>query len=264
MNNHNEYLQREADYQDLKITHNPRARVSKVCCDSSSKYRLQYRNSLLGDLSKKSVLDLGCGNGFDSMNALRAGAYVTAVDISPKSIELLMTKARKENLDCRLKALVMDAHHLNFADNTFDIILGNGILHHLTDLELAVSEIKRVLKPNGEAIFLEPLGMNPFLNLFRKSTPHLRTPDEQPFKMKQLNLLQGVFPSTQLVFFDCSTLIAKVPLLLGLSKVALGVQKPLIQLDNVLLRGKKHSRVTFFQKMSWIVLIRLKKRELSE
>jgi len=51
----------------------------------------------------------------------------------------------------------MNAEELKFADDYFDIVCGGAILHHL-DLNKALSEIARVLKPDGKAIFVEPLG----------------------------------------------------------------------------------------------------------
>ena len=183
MNNYNDYLQHEADYQDLKIKDNPRAHLGKMYSDEASKYRAKCRAEAIGDLSEKKVLDLGCGDGFASMDALRGGAYVTAIDISPESIKHLISIAKEENLDHRLDARVMDAHNLEFEDKTFDIIFGNGILHHLPYLDRAIKELKRVLKDDGSAIFMEPLGMNPFINLFRKMTPKCRTKDEKPFTM---------------------------------------------------------------------------------
>lgn len=193
------------------------------------------------------------------MKALREGAYVTAIDISPKSIEYLMDNAEKEGLDTRLTALVMDAHHLTLDNDTFDIVFGDGILHHLPLLESAIREIHRVLKPSGYAVFLEPLGMNPFLNLFRKSTPELRTADEQPFRSKELNIIKGIFPETQFTFYDCATLLAKIPLLLGFTKISERMQTKLISLDDALIRSSHNSKVSFMQKMSWIVLIKMVK-----
>ena len=201
----------------------------------------------------------GCGQGESSLKALREGAYVTAIDISPKSIEYLMDNAEKEGLDTRLTALVMDAHHLTLDNDTFDIVFGDGILHHLPLLESAIREIHRVLKPSGYAVFLEPLGMNPFLNLFRKSTPELRTADEQPFRSKELNIIKGIFPETQFTFYDCATLLAKIPLLLGFTKISERMQTKLISLDDALIRSSHNSKVSFMQKMSWIVLIKMVK-----
>ncbi len=259
MDKYDEYLKKEAEYQDSKIVNSPRRNIGKVYHDASSRFRSLERDAAIGDIADKKVLDVGCGNGDAAMKALRSGAYVTAIDISPKSVEYLTACAREESLDHRLTALVMDAHKLAFDDDTFDVVYGDGILHHLPMLETAVSEIRRVLKPSGYAVFLEPLGMNPFLKVFRIATPKLRTADEQPFRRKELNIVKGVFPEVQFRFFDCTTLLAKIPLLMGLSKFSDAAQRKLIKLDNVLIRSAKSTKITFLQKMSWIVLAKMPK-----
>jgi len=256
---YNDYLQREADYQDQKIVNNPRQYIRKLYHDTASQYRYNCRNKLVGEISGKKVLDLGCGNGFASIEALRSGAYVTAIDISSKSIQYLLEAAKAENLDDRLEALVMDAHELSFDGNTFDVVFGNGILHHLSDLDIALGEIKRVLKKDGYAVFMEPLGMNLFLNLFRRVTPNLRTADEQPFRTQEFNLIKRHFPNVHFVFFDFATLLSKVPLLLGWNKIAQCFQKILIPIDDLLLRKNTSSKITVLQKMAWMVVMKLQK-----
>lgn len=259
MENYSDYLHKEADYQDLKIHNNPRAHLNKMYNDEASKYRSKCRKEAIGNLQGKRVLDLGCGDGFASMDALRAGAYVTAIDISPASIEYLITIAKKENLDHRLDARVMDAHQLDFENESFDIIFGNGILHHLPCLERAIGEIKRVLKESGYAVFLEPLGMNPFVNLFRKMTPNCRTPDEKPFTKQELSVIRMHFHNVQFSYFECTTLFTKVLLLLRLSSLAQMFQKFFVRLDEKILQVKDAKKMTVAQKLSWMILIKMVK-----
>lgn len=259
MENYNDYLQKEADYQDLKIHNNPRAHLSKIYNDDASKHRIRCRKEAIGDLQGKRVLDLGCGGGLASMDALRAGAFVTAIDISPASIEYLIDMATKENLHHHLDARVMDAHHLDFEDESFDIVFGNGILHHLPYLERAIGEIKRVLKETGCAVFLEPLGMNPFVNLFRKMTPNCRTTDEKPFTEQELSVIREHFPNAQFSYFECTTLFTKALLLLRLSSLAKMLQKYFVRVDEKLLQVKNPAKITLAQKLSWMILIKMVK-----
>ncbi len=86
----------------------------------------------------------------------------------------------------------MDAENLKFNDHTFDLVYGSGILHHLS-IEKAIVEIKRVLKKDGRAIFYEPLGHNIFINIFRLLTPSLRSEDEHPLLIKDLELIKRTF-----------------------------------------------------------------------
>jgi SAM-dependent methyltransferase len=101
----------------------------------------------------------------------------------------------------------MDAEQLQFEDNSFDMICGVGILHHL-DLRRAYAELARTLGPEGHAIFIEPLGYNPFINLFRRLTPAIRTPDEHPFLKRDLELASTFFHDVDLRFYYLTTLLA--------------------------------------------------------
>lgn len=259
MKTHESYLKNEAAYQDSKVEKNVRTSVSKFYQDASSKLIGDYQANFIGDVKDQRILDLGCGLGTETMKALHAGAYVTAVDISPKSVELVMERAKKENIDSRLTAMVDDAHHLSLCDNSFDIVMGTGILHHLPQLSQAISEIYRVLKPGGHAVFVEPMGINFMLCAFRALTPKWRTVDEQPFQMKHLNIIREQFANTQFVFFDCATLLSKVFVAMHLQSFAQVIWKPLNMIDERLLRKERQKNINFFQKMSWRVLIRMEK-----
>jgi SAM-dependent methyltransferase len=132
------------------------------------------------------VLDLGCGTGKQAFALLSKGAQVDGIDISDKYIDSARQEAVAMGLDeSRWSFQAMDAHALRFGERTFDLVVGRGILHHL-DLHTAVAEIRRVLKPGGRALFLEPLGANPLLKVFRLMTPNARTEDECPLTSEDL------------------------------------------------------------------------------
>jgi SAM-dependent methyltransferase len=118
---------------------------------------------------------------------------LTCINISEadlqKGIDAATTSKTKP--DFRL----MDAHKLDFPDNSLDVVYGVGILHHL-DYERALLEILRVLKPGGTMIFREPLALNPIAMMVRRLTPHARTVDEQPLRLKELAYCKTLF--------DCS------------------------------------------------------------
>ena len=123
----------------------------------------------------KKVLDYCCGNGDDSFIIARKGATeVIGIDLSQVSIDNCSQVAISEGLGGRTSFYVMDAEDLKFEDNYFDIITEYGVLHHL-DIKRAYHELARVLKPEGKCICVETLGHNPFIRLYRKKTPDLRT-----------------------------------------------------------------------------------------
>jgi hypothetical protein len=87
------------------------------------------------------------------------------------------------------------------------LVCGTGILHHLA-LDRAYSEIARVLNDGGAGIFIEALGHNPLINLYRRLTPHLRTEDEHPLRIADLALAKQYFPKMETRFYYLSSLLA--------------------------------------------------------
>lgn len=143
-------------------------------------------NAIMRAAQGKRVLDYGCGRGEYSLELLGLGADVEGIDISQNYIDKAATACRAKGYpESRFHFQVMDAHKLSFPDESFDFVVGNGILHHL-DYPTAFSEIHRVLKPGGRAIFQEPLSGNPLLGLLRILTPKARTEDERPFNAVDL------------------------------------------------------------------------------
>jgi SAM-dependent methyltransferase len=146
------------------------------------------------DPAGKAVLDYGCGPGYLTKELLDRGAtHVTGIDISEAEIEQARVKAEEEGTADRSTHLVADAHNLDFPDDSFDLIVGDSILHHL-DMEVALREIRRVLRPGGRAVFMEPMVHNPILRLGRAATPSARTPDEHPLTTKDWDLCASIFP----------------------------------------------------------------------
>ncbi|HWD11677.1 MAG TPA: class I SAM-dependent methyltransferase [Solirubrobacteraceae bacterium] len=98
-------------------------------------------------------LEIGAGTGYFSLNLLRAGLIgeATCTDISPGMLETLAANARA--LDLRVRTEPADAERLPFADESFDLVLGHAVLHHIPDLPRAFAEFQRVLAPGGTLAF---------------------------------------------------------------------------------------------------------------
>ncbi len=144
-----------------------------------STFASHLRNSLithgiaefLGDVRGKKVLEYGCGLGLISTLLAKSGAHVVSFDLSPASVAVARQRAALNHVEVELA--VAAGEHLPYADESFDIIFGKAILHHL-DVNIAVSDLYRVLKKGGKAAFAEPMGMNPILNFVRDGVwyPH--------------------------------------------------------------------------------------------
>jgi SAM-dependent methyltransferase len=98
-------------------------------------------------------LEIGAGTGYFSLNLLRAGAVeqATCTDISPGMVRALEGNAGSLGLE--VEAVAADAEALPFADESFDVVLGHAVLHHLPDLDRAFDEFRRVLRRGGTLVF---------------------------------------------------------------------------------------------------------------
>jgi SAM-dependent methyltransferase len=98
-------------------------------------------------------LEIGAGTGYFTLNLLRAGMITEATcsDISPGMLTALRANAERLGLEVRTEQV--DAERLPFADESFDLVLGHAVLHHIPDLERAFAEFARVLVPGGTVLF---------------------------------------------------------------------------------------------------------------
>ncbi len=99
------------------------------------------------------ALEIGSGTGYFSLNLLQLGAIetLTATDISPGMLAQLSTTA--EALGLEVDTVTTEAEELPFADESFDLVFGHAVLHHIPNLEKAFSEFRRVLRPGGAIAF---------------------------------------------------------------------------------------------------------------
>ena len=132
-----------------------------------SKWAIDYgeigAGQVLGKLSKAlgrqpgryaRALEIGAGTGYFSLNLVRQGVigHAVATDISPGMLERLAQTAQELGVD--VDARQADAESLPFPDESFDLVLGHAVLHHLPGLDRALSEFHRVLAPGGTLAFM--------------------------------------------------------------------------------------------------------------
>ncbi|MFL5900395.1 MAG: class I SAM-dependent methyltransferase [Solirubrobacterales bacterium] len=100
-----------------------------------------------------SGLEIGSGTGYFSLNLLQLGAIesLTATDISVGMLKRLATTA--EGLGLEVETAQTEAEELPFADESFDLVFGHAVLHHIPDLDKAFAEFRRVLRPGGAIAF---------------------------------------------------------------------------------------------------------------
>ena len=106
----------------------------------------------------KQALDVGTGTGQFAVYLAKKGFAVTGVDLSEEMIAAARKNAAQEGLDIRLQT--GDAEHLDFADNSFDVVVSRNLLWTLPQPEQALKEWQRVLKPGGRLVVSDGFWMN--------------------------------------------------------------------------------------------------------
>lgn len=119
------------------------------------------------EIKGKRVLDYGCGNGVHLPFLARHAKEVVAIDLSQPSLDIAARLLEKERLSGIVSLIQMDCEQLAFPDNSFDVIFDGGTFSSI-DLDRALPELSRILKPNGCLIGIETFGHNPIANLKRK------------------------------------------------------------------------------------------------
>ena len=204
------------------------------------------------DISEKAndkiVLDYGCGVGSITQKIAKISpSKLFGIDISEVSIN--KAKENAKNLNLKIDYIVDNCEQTKFKKETFDLVFGSGILHHL-NLEKSVGEINRILKKNGEMVFLEPLGTNPLINFYRKLTPKSRSIDEHPFLKKDFDFIDSLFSRVTVKYYGFFTLIFFLFYRNPKNSISF---KIISKLDNYFFKIK------YFRNFAWSALIVAKK-----
>ena len=208
---------------------------------------------VMGDIEGKKVVEIGCGEGWLTRILAKKKADVYSFDISDEAINTVRSRLKEEGLSDRVTLERMAAEELTYPSDTFDLVVGSAILHHL-DLEISAKEIWRVLKPGGKGYFMEPLGHNPALNLYRKLTPHLRSPDEQPLLWHHMNIYHRQFSKFVHEEFYLVSFLSLFWYFLNRDKFVQRTRDLLLPLDHMVL-----SLIPGMRKYCWYSLMILEK-----
>jgi 2-polyprenyl-3-methyl-5-hydroxy-6-metoxy-1,4-benzoquinol methylase len=171
----------------------------------------------LGQINGKHICDIGCGEGLLTWELAKRGARVSAIDISIEAVTA--TRERNKEFSGQVDVQEMDASNLLYNDESFDLVTGIWILHHL-DTAKAAREVSRVLKPDGKAVFIEPLAHNPLSNVWRRLTPSFRTPDERPLSYSEISEMSKYLSSVKYEEFDLLPLLSALVYLITFSRKA--------------------------------------------
>jgi SAM-dependent methyltransferase len=155
---------------------------------------LEYAFHLLGDVRGKTVLDLGCGTGENTVPLAKRGAHVIGIDISPELIELARKRIQAAEVEANL--LVRSAYDTGLGDGSVDVIFCMSVVHHL-EIPRVRDEMRRVLTGGGYIILKEPVRFSKGYAALRRFFPsHEDVSDaEHPLTQAELStLMQGFTP----------------------------------------------------------------------
>ena len=238
-------IEREREFHNKEFADSERAKISGLylVTRSSTKW---YEHFLNQHAPGSHLLEYGCGPNSYAFSLAGKGARVVGIDISDTAIEQMRERATHRPHADRVSFQRMNAEELEFPDNTFEVICGRAILHHL-DLRKSFAEIARTLKPKGQAIFVEPLGHNPVINAYRNRTPELRTEDEHPLLTSDLKMAEEYFGKVEAHYFHLGSLAAAP--LVGM-KIFDPVLDTLDAADKVIFKT-----LPFLRKHAWAVVL---------
>jgi len=123
------------------------------------------------DLKNAKILEIGCGNGDYSIELARTGAFVVSIDIDPGRTQLVRMRAKEEGVN--LNVFVGDAQETPFKAESYDLILCRHVIEHVSNPELLIEEMSRILKQGG-AIQLTAPNRYSISQIFRDE--HYRLP----------------------------------------------------------------------------------------
>lgn len=109
---------------------------------------MPYMLELMGDVSGKAILDLGCGEGGYSRELAKRGAIVTGMDCNESAIRYCVKTAEEKRLNVKYQ-LGNSKDLKQFEDHSFDVVLSSMMLMDCEDLDRTMKEANRVLKPSG-------------------------------------------------------------------------------------------------------------------
>ncbi len=246
MNGQMKRIEYEKDFHNRRIkdqTSTSRDSQSKYYF-GSEKYAERLSEIILENARDKVILELGCFGGQRLLQYAGLSKYAYGVDLSDESVQQIQRAIALNRIN-NCSVFCADAHKLPFPNESLDLIYGFGILHHL-DFEKAVLEVKRVLRPYGKAFFMEPLGTNPLINLYRRYTPNVRSPYEKPLTAQNLAFLSQAFRRVEYEYYGGLSILSG---LFGAGNVARYLRQFLNVVDDGLFR------LDALRRLAWCVNI---------
>ncbi len=172
-------------------------------CPNTLRNERRFNDHLREKALGRRVLEIGSGDGYTAERILRNGAdSVLGIDISRKLVAEAASRAPAgEKIEFRCQSVSLPI------EGSFDVIVGRSILHHIDFKEVLTRLHRDNLRPGGSMIFMEPLGSNVLLRLYRLVARSAHTPDERPFYRADLIWFRRTFSGVQVIPYNLCSFI---------------------------------------------------------
>jgi ubiquinone/menaquinone biosynthesis C-methylase UbiE len=247
-----EVIQRELAWHEQES--HRRYRLDALLYDSPAfddivRHSIDFLQGEPGEL----VLDMGCGEGKETLQLAMRGFHVVGTDLSLTQMARARELIHQELPQAKVTFIQANAEQLPFAGNSFRRIYGKAILHHL-DLDGSSIETRRLLSSKGRAAFAEPMSRHFIIWLGRRMTPKFRTEDERPMEFDDLERFGEHFDQWQTqTYYLLAPLSYAVRLLPGGEGLFAAIHSRLAGLDQKLLTHF-HS----LRRFAWYGAVRVK------
>jgi 2-polyprenyl-3-methyl-5-hydroxy-6-metoxy-1,4-benzoquinol methylase len=196
--------QKEADFFDRWAAAKSAEQLGPIDGKLVARYRApgklhpkEFCCRLVGQFAGKRILDVGCGEGENSLLLGALGARVTGIDVSPHAIELARARAKISGLESTTEFICSPIETARLPERAFDVVWGDNILHHLLPvLDGTMEAITKCARPGGLIVFMEPTNLNPTLRRIRFLVPvHTEaTPGERPLERGDIAIVARHVP----------------------------------------------------------------------
>lgn len=183
---------READFHDQWASNTRTEDVLvRQCFEAPTAVENRFILNRMGGMEGKKLLDIGAGLGESSVYFALKGARVTAVDVSPGMVEMALALGKSYGV--QLEGIITGAEDLDVPEASYDLVYIANTIHHVQNREALFNRMNRALKPGGMFFSIDPLAYNPAINLYRRMATEVRTPDESPLTLGDLQLARKHF-----------------------------------------------------------------------
>ena len=188
---------------DLEITKHPVG--SRGFFEDLDQYHFEKLHHLLRlvdfqGYAGQAVLEVGCGAAVDLARFANGGAVCTGVDIAPSAIALARANFDQQGLSADLR--VGNGEALPFPDSMFDLVYAHGVVQYTANPQRLVDEVRRVLKPGGQAIFQvynRISWLNALSTLMKVGLEHDDAPVLLKFSIREFRQLVSGFSDIRIV-----------------------------------------------------------------